>query len=1085
MLENALMETILPVSVLAQLAAAVVAIRLIRVTGKPLAWSLIAAALVAMTVRRIILLSLLLDGDATGVNFSSESLGLLISLLLLVGMVMTSGIFRSIQCARDKLDLAARRLQDASVAGKVALWEWDIITGTRKWSALVDDMLGFPPNGFPRSYRAWEARIHPNDLAGVQDAIRSNFETNAPYDVTYRIQRADNTYAWWHEVGHVNRDRNGSPVALAGVSIDITERMQREEEYATIIQTAMDGILIASARTGRLLDVNDSYCRLVGYTRAELLNMCIADLDLNESAAAISAHLQRIVRFGRDRFESRHRCKDGRSVDVAICIQSLANSNRICAFVSDITERKRSETAFRAHLYEIERFNQFATEREQRMIELKQQINLLTQELGRPPPFTSTPDAVVAATPVTFAQLSAPAAPPHLELPLRELLDTRQLQPLLESFSATAGIATAVVDLQGNTLVGANWQPICTSFHRVNERTWARCFESDTELASQNDEGKGYVLFQCRNGLQMAAAPILIENRPLGNFFISQFFLKPPNVEFFRRQAAEFGFDEKAYLDALARVPVLSRERLAPLLDFLMSCANLLSQAGEERLRERQRESATQLTTLALQRQREAALNLAQDAIESRRLLEVSEEALRQSRDMRARILDTVPQSVFWKDRNSVYLGCNQVFARAFNLASPQEIVGKTDFELTPFREEVEAYLADDREVMENNRPKRHIIERVHRPNDLIWADTTKLPLVDKDGQVYGVLVVYEDITEKKQAEEQMRQQDERHRFALETLGSGEWEMELASWTARRSIQHARIFGYEPPLTTWTFQEFLRHIVPEDLARVEKTVREGIRLGQDLDFECQILRHDGALRWIWVRGRHARDEQGKPLRLAGIVLDITNRKHEEALLQKSKVHLQLALIAIEEAIWDWVPADNRLFWSPRLFTMLGYAPDEFVPSIQTWESLLHPEDQPAARAMLQQCMDNLREDFQLDVRFRTQKGAWLWVLIRGRVLARGLHGEILRMAGTHNDISERKMNETLIRQQLEELQRWQTVMLGREQRTLELKHEINALLLRLHEPLRYASAEEGSGLDVPVSTEPLATQALPADKMSK
>ena len=1053
------LEIILPISILAQLAAAIVAIRLIRITGKPLAWSLIAAALVCMTIRRIILLGLLLAGEEAEVSLASEALGLLISLLLLTGMLMAGAIFRSLQRARENLELASRRLQDASVAGRVALWEWDIRSGTREWSSLVDEMLGFSPHGFVRTYRAWETRIHPDDLPEVQDAIRRNFETNAPYDVTYRIQRADSTYAWWHEVGHVNRDRDGSPVSLAGASVDITERKQREEEYATIIQTAMDGVLIASARTGRLLEVNDAYCRLTGYTHAELLSLRLADLEASQPPEEVAAHLQRITRFGQDRYETSHRCKDGRTVDVAISIQSLANSSRICAFVSNITTRKRSESILRARLAEIERFNQLTTAREQRMIALKQEINQLSQAQGQPPPYADllTDTAIASA-------LDRPSPPPATpNVPLRELLDLALLKPLLESFSAAAGISTAIIDLQGNVLTGSCWLPICTDFFRVNERTWTRCIESETELASRIDEPKGYALFPCRNGIHMAAAPIVIDNRTRGNLFLSQFFLEPPDFESFRRQAAEHGFDEPAFLAALERVPVLAREKLEPLLEFLVSYANLISQAGQERLHAREQEGAALQITADLQRQREAALNLAQDAIEARRLLEVSEDALRQNRDMLATILDSVPQAVFWKDRHGTYLGCNQVFARSFNL-SPQAITGRTDFDLVPSREEAETYRAADREVMETAKPKRHIIDSVQGANGCwIWVDTTKLPLLDKTGSVYGVLGVYEDITEKRQVEEQIRQQNERHGFALETLAAGEWEMDLVSLTANLSQQYARIFGYEPPLAPWSLQDFLQHVMHDDLARVEKTMRESVQPGRDLDFECRIVRRDGELRWIWIRGRHVSNKQGQPLRLVGIVLDITERKHDEALLQQSKEHLQFALIAIEDAIWDWVPADNHLYWSPRLFTMLGYAPDEFVPSIKTWENLLHPEDRSGAQAMLQQCMDALRDELQLDARFHTRDGGWRWVLIRGRVMARGLRGEILRMAGTHTDISDRKKNEDVIRRQLEELQRWQTVMLGREQRTMELKREVNQLLLRIHEPIRYASVEEGQG----------------------
>ncbi|MEI8242533.1 MAG: PAS domain-containing protein [bacterium] len=1045
----------------AQLAAAVAAIRLIRITGRPLAWSLIATALTCMTARRIIPLCLLLAGyPVADASLAVESLGLLTSLLMLGGMLLTSGIFKTIQRDRDALDLASQRLQHALVAGKVALWEWNIAAGTREWSSLVDDMLGFSPHGFPRSYRAWETRLHPDDLPGVQDAIRRNFEANAPYDVTYRIQRVDGLYVWWHEVGHVNRDHNGAPISLAGASVDISDRMQHEEEYTAIIQTAMDGFFVASMQTGRLLDVNNAYCRLVGYTRAELFARRIADLDLNETPTALTAHFQRIALAGRDQFETRHRCKDGRPVDVAISAQHLPNANRICIFVSDITERKRNESALRVRLAETERFNQLTTEREERMIELKQEINRLLQELGRPPSHVVTADFSSGKN--TPAAPDGPAGEPTAPLPepaLQDLLDRRQMQELLESFSAAAGISASIVDLRGNILVGANWQPICTAFHRIHERTWARCVESDTDLAAKLTNGKSNTLFTCRNGLTMAAAPILVENRPLGHFFLSQFFLEPPDTAFFRSQAAEFNYDETAYLAALARVPVVPREKLEPQLRFLTSCASLAAKIAQERLGERQHENLARRTTAEMRHQREAAINLAQDAIEARRLLEASEEALRQSRDMLARILDTVPQCVFWKDVNSAYLGCNQPFARAFGLESPQEVVGKTDFDLIPSREEAEAYCADDRVVMHDSRPKRHVIEHVQcADGEHIWVDATKLPLVDKDGRVYGVLGIYEDISDRRQAEELLRQQETRLRFALETVGVGEWEFNLATLAARRSEQHGRIFGHEPPLPPWSLEIFQNHVIAEDRERMKLTVRDAIRLGRDLDFECQIVRRDGALRWIWVRGRHVWDDKGHPVRMAGIVLDITDRHQGENLIRQSKERLQLALIAIEDAIWDWTPAHNRLYWSPRLFSMLGYAPDEFSPSVTTWETLLHPDDQPAAVAMLQQCMDGRRDEYHLEVRYRTKSGDWHWVLVHGRVLARGLHNEIIRMAGTHTDISARKQNEELIYRQLQELQRWQTVMLGREQRVMELKREINALLSRLGEPARYGSA---------------------------
>lgn len=125
--------------------------------------------------------------------------------------------------------------------------------------------------------------------------------------------------------------------------------------------------------------------------------------------------------------------------------------------------------------------------------------------------------------------------------------------------------------------------------------------------------------------------------------------------------------------------------------------------------------------------------------------------ALRQSQATLVSILDTLPQSVFWKDREGRYLGCNKVFANAAGLADPAEIVGKTDFDLPWPRAAAEAYRADDQAVMNSGQPKLHIVEPLRQADGAdLWIDTTKLPLFDEDNHVYGVLGVYDDITAQK-----------------------------------------------------------------------------------------------------------------------------------------------------------------------------------------------------------------------------------------------------------------------------------------------------------------------------------------------
>jgi PAS domain S-box-containing protein len=135
---------------------------------------------------------------------------------------------------------------------------------------------------------------------------------------------------------------------------DITERKQAQAALAhsaarhqSILQTAMDGFWLVDPE-GRLLEVNETYCQMSGYRAPELLAMRVVDLEASEAAAATAAHLQRIIAQGADRFESRHRRKDGSVFEVEVSVQyQPAAGGPFVSFLRDITVRKQAESALR------------------------------------------------------------------------------------------------------------------------------------------------------------------------------------------------------------------------------------------------------------------------------------------------------------------------------------------------------------------------------------------------------------------------------------------------------------------------------------------------------------------------------------------------------------------------------------------------------------------------------------------------------------------------------------------------------------------------------------------------------------------
>lgn len=165
---------------------------------------------------------------------------------------------------------------------------------------------------------------------------------------------------------------------------------------------------------------------------------------------------------------------------------------------------------------------------------------------------------------------------------LGRVLPIAQLQSLLDAFNVFFPAVTAVLDINGKILQASGWQDICTRFHRVNPESCRNCTESDTFLARNVRPGE-YVSYRCKNGLWDVVTPLYLDGLHMGNLYTGQFFYddEPVDEDLFRQQACRYGFDQEAYLEALRRVPRLSRAHVKNVMDFLVRLTSLLSQLGQ------------------------------------------------------------------------------------------------------------------------------------------------------------------------------------------------------------------------------------------------------------------------------------------------------------------------------------------------------------------------------------------------------------------------------------------------------------------------------------------------------------------------
>jgi len=143
------------------------------------------------------------------------------------------------------------------------------------------------------------------------------------------------------------------------------------------------------------------------------------------------------------------------------------------------------------------------------------------------------------------------------------------------------------------------------------------------------------------------------------------------------------------------------------------------------------------------------------------------ESELRDNKQMFQLVMDNIPQLISWKDKNSIYLGCNKIFARVAGLGNPSEIVGKSDYELPWKISEAESFFEIDQLVMDTNKPEQHIIlPQLQADGKEAWLDANKIPLRNLDEHVVGLLSTYEDITNRLKGQNALKKSEKRYREA-------------------------------------------------------------------------------------------------------------------------------------------------------------------------------------------------------------------------------------------------------------------------------------------------------------------------------
>jgi PAS domain S-box-containing protein len=265
-----------------------------------------------------------------------------------------------------------------------------------------------------------------------------------------------------------------------------------------------------------------------------------------------------------------------------------------------------------------------------------------------------------------------------------------------------------------------------------------------------------------------------------------------------------------------------------------------------------------------------------------------AEEALARERNLLRTLIDLLPDFIYVKNADGRFVLNNLAHARLAGIPDPARLAGRTDREIFP-AELANRYEADDAAVAACGEPILNREEPVcDSAGRQLWVLTTKVPLRDPDGRVLGLVGLSRDITERRRAEEDLRQSQERLELVVRGSRDGVWDWNVVTDEVYFSPRWKSMIGYAEDEVPNTFEGWRQLVHPDDRERAMRTLADYFA-GTSAEYALEHrLRHkDGSYRWILARGVALRDPTGRPLRMAGSHVDLTERRRTEERLRQA------------------------------------------------------------------------------------------------------------------------------------------------------------------------------------------------------
>ena len=866
------------------------------------------------------------------------------------------------------------RLQLAMDIAGIAIWDWNIVTNQVTWSDNCEQIKRLPAGSFDGTFEAYQRLVHPEDLPRFLAEIDGALNGQTPYHTEHRIVPPTGEVQWVEGNGVVYRDDLGRPVRMVGTVWNITERKRaeqtlrlNEERYARATAVGRVGVWELDVRTGTYYG-DRNLKAMFGYQDDELSADPFAWLSLvhPDDQATAMTHWQRIV--GREiddyHYELRMIKKDGTVIWTDVRGQAIRDADgqvtQLIGATADVTDRKMIVEALRE-----------SEERYRTVVTAMAEGIVIQGQDGR---ISSCNASACRILGLTEAQiLGRDSYDPQWKAihedgstfpgethPAMETLRTgRALENVIMGAHRPDGVVVWI-SINTQPILGTHSEipvGVVSSFRDITKRKQAEEHLQRTQFSMDQAVDAVYWIDH--------QACILYTNEAASRMLgytadeFRRMTVHDLNPEFPAEVWPGF-WDEtrEKKVISLETVHLTKDGRRIP-IDIRVS---FLAYGGQE-----------------------FHCAFVRDISHRKRV----EEQAHRSLALLQTVLHTVPIRVFWKDRTSRYLGCNQQFALDAGYADAEAIIGKTDDELV-WRQQAALYRADDREVMESGCAKLDFDEPGTRGDGMqVWLRTSKVPLRNEQGQVIGVLGVYEDVTERKRLDDALRASQERFELAAKASNDGLWDWDILTGLQYWSDRHFELLGHRPGDFSPTYDQWISLLHLDDVDHIHQATQHHLKTREPYDVEVRVRMTDGSYRWFRDRGQAVWDATGRPVRMVGSICDVTERKMAQDELERHVAERTLALRQSEQRYASLVNSTEGIilevdetyritFISQHAERILGYPVRQWLDDPLFWITHLHPDDQSWAPVYYRdQVKQGLNHEFEY--RMIASDGRKVWI----------------------------------------------------------------------------------------------------------